>query len=253
MPETTSQTMDRILPADAAARKLASGQTTLTRLIARKLLRHPLSSLGWIAGGGLSLAAFANIMLLQPERHRAPLFVGNPLVHATPLPIQTPLPQPRPANLEKDVETMRRAELMHDIQLELARRGFFIGDPDPAATAKTTQAIRSFQSAAALPVTGQITEGLLASVLTSNLRVKDQIAGLLRNTGDRLERPATVVAVQRALSKLGYGPLRDDGHFGASTRIALDKFEKDRKLPARGESPTRVLKELSQASGIAIE
>ena len=248
-----SQMMDHGLPINASARQLASGQTTLTRLIGRKLLRNPLGSLGWIAGGGMTIAAFINIMLLQPERHRAPLFVGNPLIHTTPLPTQTPLPQQRPATMEKDAETMRRVELLRDIQIELARRGFFAGEPDAAATAKTAQAIRDFQLAATLPVNGQASESLLAAVLTSNLRPKDQIASILRTSGDRLERPETVVAMQRALTKIGYGPLRDDGHFGAGSRAALDRFEKDRKLPPRGENPGRVLKELSQASGIAID
>jgi peptidoglycan hydrolase-like protein with peptidoglycan-binding domain len=62
-----------------------------------------------------------------------------------------------------------------------------------------------------------------------------------------------VVAVQRALTRLGYGPLKDDGHFGPGTRAALDRFERDRKLPARGDNPTRVLRELAQASGIALD
>jgi peptidoglycan hydrolase-like protein with peptidoglycan-binding domain len=245
--------MDMILAAGEPVRKLAKGETTLTRLLGRRILKNPTASMGWIVGGGVATAIFGNILLMQPERHRAPMFVGNPLIHATPQPSSTPLPQPRPATIDREAENLRRAELLRDIQIELANRGFFIGDPDPAASGKTAQAIRDFQNAARLPVNGQVSDALLASILTSNLRPKDQIMGLLRNGSDRLERPETVVAVQRALTKIGYGPLRDDGNFGAGTRAALDRFEKDRKLPSRTDNPARVMRELATASGIAID
>jgi peptidoglycan hydrolase-like protein with peptidoglycan-binding domain len=253
LPDMKLPALDRTISAGAPAKRLARGETTLTRLIGHKLLRHPLPALGWLTAAGISVCVFTNIMLLQPERHRAPMFVGNPLIHATPQPSQTPLPPARPANLEREAELTRKAALVQDIQTELGRRGFFTGETDPSATAKTASAIRDFQTAARLPVNGQATESLLASVLTSNLTVKDQILGLLKTNTDRLERPETVVAMQRALTKIGYGPLRDDGHFGAGTRAALDKFERDRKLPARGENPARTLRELAQTSGIAID
>ncbi len=245
--------MDAILAAGEPVRRLAKGETTLTRILGRRILKNPAASLAWIVGGGAAACIFGNIILMQPERHRAPMFVGNPLIHATPQPSNTPLPQPRPATIDREVENLRRIELLRDIQLELTTRGFFTGEPDPSAQAKTSQAIRDFQVAARLPVNGQASDALLAAILTSNLRPKDQIMGLLRSSTDRLERPETVVAIQRALTKIGYGPLRDDGTFGAGTRAALDKFEKDRKLPSRADNPARVVRELAQASGIAIE
>lgn len=250
--------MDRILSAGEPARKLARGETTMTRLLMKRLVRNPLSSLTWLAGSFAAIAIGANIVLLQPERHRAPLFVGNPMIHQTPQPSLAPLPPQRPAQLERDLDVQRKAELQRDIQQELIRRGFYLGVPDAAATGKTAQAIRDFQFAANLPVTGQISEPVLAAILISSAQPKgqipkDQILGLLRSTQDRLERPETVVAIQRALTKLGYGPLRDDGHFGSGTRTALERFEKERRLPPRGDNPARNLRELAQASGIAIE
>ncbi len=253
VPDRKTPTMDMILAAGDPVRKLAKGETTVTRLVGQRILRNPVVSLAWIIGGGAVFAVFANILLMQPERHRAPMFVGNPLIHATPQPATTPLPQPRPATIDREAEILRRAELLRDIQIELGTRGFYTGEPDPAATAKTAQSIRDFQNAARLPVNGQANDALLAAILTSNIRPKDQIMGVLRSSPDRLERPETVVAIQRALTKIGYGPLRDDGHFGAGTRAALDRFEKDRKLPSRTENPARVMRELAQASGIAIE
>jgi peptidoglycan hydrolase-like protein with peptidoglycan-binding domain len=252
VPEIAADRMDRIARAAAPARKLARGETTVTRLVLGRAMRSPVRALTLVGGVGLAAAILGN-MLTQPERHRAPIFAGNPVVHAAPKPVETPPPPARPATLQQDVEAARRAQLLIDLQTELGRRGFFIGEPDAAATARTAQAIRDFQAAAGQPVTGQPSEGLLAEVMTSKLRAKDQILSVLRNSAGPLERPETIAALQRALTRAGYGPLKDDGQFGSGTRAALDRFERDRRLPPRGDNPTRVLRELSQASGVAID
>jgi peptidoglycan hydrolase-like protein with peptidoglycan-binding domain len=252
MPDFAADRMDRIVKATAPARQLARGETTVTRMALRRMMRTPQRSLAVLGCVGIAGAIVVN-MMLQPERHRAPIFAGNPLEHATPQPSAVPPPPARPANLEREADVARKAELLRDLQIELGRRGFFIGDPDPNATQRTTQAIRDFQTASSLPVTGQPSDALLASVITSQLRARDQILSLIRSSAGPLERPETVAAVQRALTKLNYGPLKDDGQFGSGTRAALERFEKDRKLPPRGDSPARVLRELAQASGVAID
>jgi peptidoglycan hydrolase-like protein with peptidoglycan-binding domain len=253
MSELKNHTLDRVLHSDAPIGKLASGKTSVSRMIGRRLLRNPKRSFGVIvmAGGGLMI--FGNIMLMQPERHRAPMFVGNPLIHATPQPAQVTLPPVKPGNVTKEIEAATKLELMRELQVELANRGYFTGNPDSTATAKTIQAIKEFQAAAKLPVDGAITDATLASIITSNLRAKHQIAAVLNASSDRLERPETVVAIQRALTKLNYGNLRDDGHMGPGTRAALDRFVKERKLPPVAEAQVKVLRELSIAAGIAID
>ncbi len=188
------------------------------------------------------------------------MFVGTPQMHATPVPADVPLPPTRAG--ERDAEEARRVELLRDIQVELQRRGLLQGEADGAPGPRTAKAIRDAQGQLGLPANGEPSEALLAALLTgpsstgavpSPARPRDQIANLLKASPDRFERPATVAAVQRALSRLGYGPLKDDGQFGPGTRAALDRFERDRKLPSRVENPNRVLRELSQASGIAID
>ncbi len=59
---------------------------------------------------------------------------------------------------------------------------------------------------------------------------------------------AAVLQAQRALNKLGYGPLKTDGLMGPGTRAALEKFERDRKLPVKGEAGGRTLRELAARS-----
>ena len=54
-----------------------------------------------------------------------------------------------------------------------------------------------------------------------------------------------VAKAQRALVKLGYGPLKADGVLGTGTRAAIERFERDRKLPVRGQPDGRTLRELA--------
>lgn len=240
------------LPGQQTIRRYQSGDFTLTGLLWKKATRSPKRTLTTIAAAGAGLAIFTNLMLLQPETHKSPIFVGNPRIHSAPVPTEAPVPMQRPATLERDAEAARRAGLTKDIQFELSSRGFFAGEADGQSSPRLTQAIREFQQLANLPANGQVSDGLLASILTSSIRPKDQLLSVMKPMVDRLERPDTVVAIQRALTKLGLGPLRDDGQMGPGTRAALDRFEQSRKLPSRDDNPQRVLRELAQASGIAI-
>ena len=63
--------------------------------------------------------------------------------------------------------------------------------------------------------------------------------------------PARVAAVQKALIMSGF-VLRADGVMGATTRQALERFERDRKLPVTGDLSPRTLRELAQESGVSI-
>jgi hypothetical protein len=64
---------------------------------------------------------------------------------------------------------------------------------------------------------------------------------------------ARVISVQKALTKLGYGPLKADGFLGSTTRQALERFERDKKLPVTGGLGTRTTRQLASTSGTQIE
>jgi hypothetical protein len=89
---------------------------------------------------------------------------------------------------------------------------------------------------------------------------RDAIGDLLRGgvvstpvADPKQEQVRSVASVQRALNRLGYGPVKADGIFGSGTKLALERFERDRKLPVSGEMSPRILKELAAASGIAFD
>ncbi|MBB3769778.1 hypothetical protein FHS55_000364 [Angulomicrobium tetraedrale] len=62
-----------------------------------------------------------------------------------------------------------------------------------------------------------------------------------------------VMEVQKALARLGYGPIRVDGRPGEATREAIQRFERDRRLPVTGEISDRVVRELNAIAGLQIQ
>jgi hypothetical protein len=62
-----------------------------------------------------------------------------------------------------------------------------------------------------------------------------------------------VLAVQRALGDFGYGPVKSTGVFSPETKAAIEKFERDRKLPVTGQISDRLMRELAAVTGRPIE
>src|SRR5262249_47918324 len=62
-----------------------------------------------------------------------------------------------------------------------------------------------------------------------------------------------VAAVQRALTEYGYGQLKPTGTVGADTQAAIQKFERERKLPVTGQVSDRLMRELAIVIGHPIE
>jgi hypothetical protein len=65
--------------------------------------------------------------------------------------------------------------------------------------------------------------------------------------------PSKVVLVQRALNDFGYGPVKSSGTVGPDTTAAIQKFERERKLPATGQISPRFLRELATVTGRTLD
>lgn len=64
-----------------------------------------------------------------------------------------------------------------------------------------------------------------------------------------LEPANRTVAVQRALAEFGYGQIKPTGTIGPETRAAIEKFERERKLPVTGQITERLTRELTALKG----
>jgi peptidoglycan hydrolase-like protein with peptidoglycan-binding domain len=151
-----------------------------------------------------------------------------------------------------------RVRLISDIQRELGRRGYYDGTADGIWGGKTDAATRDFVQAAGLKVNPEASDSLLRAIMASGTKAQsgrpvppesvrnDPIAELISPT-------KRVLAVQRALADFGYGQIKPSGNFDADTRAAIEKFERDRRLPVTGEISDRFVRELAAMTGRPLE
>jgi peptidoglycan hydrolase-like protein with peptidoglycan-binding domain len=209
-------------------------------------------------------AILINALKLQPGPHPAPIFKIRPRPVASDT-VNTLASLPaRPADvpvLRSDAGTptpRARGDIVADIQRELAKRNFYDGAADGISGPKTDTAIRDFLQATGLRVSAEPTEELLRALVHSPIRAPstrggtpaprvDPIAELIAPSSKR------VLAVQRALAEAGYAQIRATGVFGPETQAAIEKFERERKLPITGQISDRLIRELAALTGEPLE
>ena len=239
----------------------------------RALGWSPRDTLGVVLGGFVTLAILINVLFLQSGSHPAPMFKGalGPVKSAV-VTESTSVPRPRPLEPAAPAVPAKAAapsaprspgEIINDIQRELARRGYYDGVIDGLYGPKTDAAIRDFEQAAGLKPSTEPNEALLQAIIRSPAKLAKGATGAtaaVRPTPVRndsvIERPAAskrVIALQRALAEYGYGQIKPSGVVDADTQAAIEKFERERKLPITGQASDRVVRELAAMTGRPLE
>ena len=70
------------------------------------------------------------------------------------------------------------------------------------------------------------------------------------------ERPTAskrVIALQRALAEYGYGQIKPSGIIDAETQAAIEKFERERRLPITGQASDWLVRDLAAMTGRPLE
>jgi peptidoglycan hydrolase-like protein with peptidoglycan-binding domain len=246
------------VPERAATIEEFENEGGLRGLLRRALGRSPLDGVALfvvlVAVGTILL----NALYRQPGPHPAPIFSVKPRPVATePAEVVPPMPRTRPAPMIAKPEAVARsrADITTDIQRELSRRGLYDGPVDGVTGPKTDAAIRDFETSVKLRVSGEPTEDVLRAIQRTPLKTEavprptprpDPIADLIAPT-------PRVIAVQRALNDFGYGPVKATGLYGTETIAAIQKFERDRKLPVTGQISPRLVRELAALTGRPLE
>jgi hypothetical protein len=198
------------------------------RGLAMRVLLHSPKDL---IAGALAFAAvsaiIANALFLQAGRHPSPMFgavvVAVPVTESAPA---SPLPRPRP------VEATSRPAEAAPLEAKPA-------EPKPAdplanllkATAAPPAPSSNFpRPPAPIPAASR------------NETIANPVLGSRR-----------VAAVQRALTEYGYGQLKPTGFIGSDTQAAIQKFEREHKIPATGQMSDRLVRELAAAIGHQID
>lgn len=231
-------------------------------------LRHPREIATGLVLGGAGMAIAMNALSFQARPHPAPLFgtrfEGVPTGPA-------PLPPTRPnaaqagpgsALAGAPAASGPPAALRTSDPTTTASAPRLAGAA-PAGAAPASAAPAGAAAAGTVSASGA--PGSVASVSGAAApgragQGRDGIADLIKSgepAASRAAAPAVepqklVAAGQRALAKLGYGPLKSDGLMGQGTRQAIERYERDRRLPVTGEFGPRTARDLAAQSGIPI-
>jgi hypothetical protein len=200
-------------------------------LAVRILLHSPKDTVAGLLALAAAAAIIANAVFLQHGPHPAPMF--GSVVHLPPASPATVslLPRPRPAEAD---EASSEPRLLEPHANEVRAPGPRVADQrsiDPLGNlVKTT---------ASLPT---------AAPPASNALRPPAPIPVVQITGSR-----RVAAVQRALTEYGYGQLKATGTLGTDTQAAIQKFERDRKLPVTGQVSDRLVRELTVMIGHPVD
>jgi hypothetical protein len=225
--------------------------------LAAALSRHPREFVGGLTAAVAVFAISFNALFMQSGPHPAPIFATQPMpaLEMPVAPSRIPLAQPSSA---PEAPAPNRMRLISDIQRELGRRGYYDGTVDGIWGGKTDAAARDFAQAAGMKINPEASDSLLRAILASGGKApsgrpvppeplrNDPIAELISPT-------KRVLAIQRALGDFGYGQIKPSGNFDADTKAAIEKFERDRRLPVTGEISDRFVRELAAMTGRPLE
>ncbi|WP_454649158.1 peptidoglycan-binding protein [Bradyrhizobium liaoningense] len=226
---------DEAAPRRRGAKAAVVDVETERNLVLRVLLHSPKDTLAGLVAAAAISAIVANALFLQTGRHPAPMF-GTVINLPAPssVPLANPLPRPRPVGADSSPLEPRATE--------------FRVEPKPAE--------RAVEKAPEKPVEA-----------TASTRANDPMTSLVKATTSTppaaLRPPAPIPAqspaarriagVQRALSEYGYGNLKITGTMGGETQSAIQKFEREHKMPVTGQVSDRLLRELGAAIGHPVE
>jgi peptidoglycan hydrolase-like protein with peptidoglycan-binding domain len=222
----------------------------------RWLLRRPRDSMAGAVAGVGAIAILVNALFMQSGPHPAPIFANKPVPVTAPLmgPVVSLMPQGRVGEAKTDLTSNRpRSDMIADIQRQLTRRGFYDGPADGVYGPKTDTAIRDFEQAAGLRPSAEPNDVLLATISKSSVKAhptavprSDPIAALLAPS-------PRILAVQRALTDFGYGPVKPSGVYDVETRAAVERFEKARRRPVTGQISDQLVRDLAALTGRPLE
>ncbi len=186
-------------------------------LVMRVLLYSPKDLVAGLVAFAAVSAIISNAIFMQAGRHPSPMFGSTVVMPLVSQPVVNPLPRPRPLDATRPADKTLDASLLEGKAVETKPRSEPAAKPAPAA------APRAVSSPARDPV------------------------------GDLINNTRRISAVQRALTEYGYGQLKTTGTIGPETQAAIQKFERERKMPVTGKLSEGLVRELAAVTGKAID
>ncbi len=209
-------------------------------LVMRVLLHSPKDMLAGMLAFAAVSAIIANALFLQAGRHPSPMFGTVTRMPAAASAPASLLPRPRP------VEAARVADPAPSEPKAIELRA---ADPksDPKSDSKSdpkSDPMTNLVKATAAP------QATPSSVVRPPAPIPAARHETIANQTPAARR---VAAVQRTLTEYGYGQLKPTGVAGSDTQAAIQKFERERKLPVTGQVSDRLLRELTAMIGRPVD
>ena len=214
------------MPRRRCARPVAFEADSERRFAMRMLLHSPKDVVAGVFAFAAVIAIIANALFLQAGRHPSPMFGSVVAMPAAALAPASPLPRPRPVEADASLSEPKAAETK-------------------PAEPKATDPLANLVKATSAPAVAPSNVARPPAPIPASSR-NETIA----NPSPGLRRAA---AVQRALTEYGYGQLKPTGTVGSDTQAAIQKFERERKLPVTGQVSDRLVRELIAVTGRPIE
>jgi putative peptidoglycan binding protein len=157
-----------------------------------------------------------------------------------------PLPRPRPAEATKAEAAPSEPKAAEARSVEAKPAELKPAEPrviemKPAETKAVDPLTNLVKATSAAPVAP-------ANVLRPPAPIPASRAETIASSGSR-----RVAAVQRALTEYGYGQLKPTGTVGSDTQAAIQRFERERKIPVTGQMSDRLVRELAAVIGHPID
>ncbi len=249
-------------------------------LALRILLHSPKDTIAGMLAFAAACAIVTNAVFLQAGPHPAPMF-GSTMVNLAAAP--SLLPRPRPAEADgasseprwtEPKATDRASEKANEIKASESRIGEpKVGEPKvgeaKSAESKAADPLANLVRATTTPspspqpsVTAAPQASLVRAAATPQPSPQPSITAALGPSSNVVRPPASipqltgarrVAAVQRALTEYGYAQLKPTGTIGSDTQAAIQKFERDRRMPVTGQVSDRLVRELSAMIGHPVE
>jgi hypothetical protein len=218
------------------AKSVAVEADTERGLAMRILLHSPKDTVAGALAFAAVSAIIANALFLQAGRHPSPMFGTIVAFPAAALASASPLPRPRPVEADVFAAEPKLADARPAEPRPAEPRSAEPKPADPMANlVKATSAAPAAPSMIARPPAS-------IPVPSRNETSANPASGARR-----------VAAVQRVLTEYGYGQLKPTGTVGTETQAAIQKFERERKIPVTGQISDRLVRELTAVIGRPID
>jgi hypothetical protein len=160
------------------------------------------------------------------------------------LPGANPLPRPRPVEAD--------ATLLEPGPIEIRPAESRAAESKPSEAKPSDSKVADAKSAD--PLASLVKATVAAPIAPSNaLRPPTPVPMVSHGDAGQITGSRRVAAVQRVLTQYGYGQLKATGTIGSDTQAAIQKFEREHKMPPTGQMSDRLVRELIAMVGHPID